>query len=232
MSKDLSRNDMLILISCGFMIVFALIIGVLIFAGEKGYCNTLEESFFGSGTIDHRSISSDEAVADRASTKDANSIAYESTKKWGNGPQTLDTSFVVTGSKGGYQDTYMVTSKAAGYGHTYEARKIKGDFSGSGNLITTETTLDSLILMDGNATFRGRVINGQTGRPVTESEMDAVGKMVIRSYLNVSKPINTTEGWLDFCMGVEQGLPADASLKIVPVNMTEEKPLAIGHMAR
>ena len=84
---------------------------------------------------------------------------------------------------------------------------------------TGTQSLDSLILMDGNATFQGRVINGQTGRPVTEAEMDAAGQFVIRSYLNVTEKPRTYEDWLQLCNTFSDDLPASVGpLKLVPLN--------------
>ncbi len=80
-------------------------------------------------------------------------------------------------------------------------------------------SIDSLFLMDsrkGNATFQGRIINGETGRPVNEAEADAVGKFFVRSYLNISKPPTTTEGWLDFCESLDRDMILD---KTVPTGV-------------
>jgi hypothetical protein len=77
-------------------------------------------------------------------------------------------------------------------------------------------SLDSLILMDsraGNATFQGRIYNGRSGKPVAEEEMDAIGKFVVRSYLNITEPIKTSQDWLQFCNMLD--LPDDAQLQPV-----------------
>jgi hypothetical protein len=77
--------------------------------------------------------------------------------------------------------------------------------------------------MDGNATFRGRVINGQTSKPVNEAELEAVGEFVIRSYLNVTEKPKTYEDWLQFCNTFSEALPASiGSVKLIPLNTSAE----------
>ena len=204
------------------LIAFCLVSGFLLVLGFLGYANTIEESVFGKGTLDHASYS--KSASDRAMTKDAESVAYPMTRDWENeSEQTFTSSFIVSGAGGSYRDQYVVKASGAGYKHTYRATKIKGDFSGSGESSVTMQTgtqsLDSLILMDGNATFHGRVINGQTGRPVTEAEMDAAGQFVIRSYLNVTEKPRTYEDWLQLCNTFSEDLPASVGpLKLVPLN--------------
>jgi len=205
-----------------FLIAFCLVSSILLVLGFMGYANTIEESVFGKGTLDHASYS--KSASDRAMTKDAESVAYQMKKNWENdSEQTFTSSFIVSGAGGSYQDQYVVKASGAGYKHTYRATKITGDFSGSDeSFITMETgtqSLDSLILMDGNATFHGRIINGQTGRPVNEAEMDAVGKFVIRSYLNVTEKPRTYEDWLQLCNTFSDALPASVgSVRLVPLN--------------
>jgi hypothetical protein len=93
-----------------------------------------------------------------------------------------------------------VYSSGTGYKHKMEARKISGEFTGSAAFVTADTSVDSLILMDGNATFKGSLINSSTGRhPTTESETYAVGIASIKQYLNISVPLKTPDDWLGFC---------------------------------
>lgn len=200
-----------------FLIAFCLVSGFLLVLGFMGYANTIEESVFGKGTLDHSSYS--KAASDRAMTKDAESVAYKMARNWeNNSEQTFSSSFIVAGAGGSYEDQYVVKAAGAGYKHVYQATKISGGFSGFGeSTVTVDTgdeSLDSLVLMDGNATFRGRVINGQTGKPVSEAEMDAVGQLVIRSYLNITEKPKTPEDWLEFCVGLDDDTPN--GLLIVP----------------
>jgi hypothetical protein len=194
---------------------FVLVSGFLVVLGCLGYANTIEESVFGKGTMDHASYS--KSASDRAMTKDAESVAYQMKRDWeSKDNQTFTSSFIVSGAGGSYQDQYVVKASGAGYKHTYRATKITGDFSGSGESSVTMQTgtqsLDSLILMDGNATFQGRIINGQTGKPINEAELEAVGKFVIRSYLNITEKPETVEGWLDFCSGLDRDMILDKSV--------------------
>ncbi|MDD1761471.1 MAG: hypothetical protein LUQ59_04500 [Methanothrix sp.] len=205
------------------LIAFCLVSGFLLVLGFMGYANTIEESVFGKGTLDHSSYS--KSASDRAMTRDAESVAYQMKRDWENeSEQTFTSSFIVSGAGGSYRDQYVVKASGAGYKHTYRATKIRGDFSGSGESSVTMQTgtqgLDSLILMDGNATFQGRIINGQTGRPVAEAEMDAVGQFVIRSYLNVTEKPETPEDWLGFCAGLDDDTPN--GLLIVPAGYRVE----------
>ena len=208
--------------SC-FLAIFCLILAIIAI-GQSGQANVIEEKFSGIGQFDHSSYS--KSASDRAMS-DGGAIAYEMSRNWKNeSAQTFSTSFIVSGAGGGYKDQYVVKASGAGYKHTYQATKISGDFAGSGeSTVSMETgvqSLDSLVLMDGNATFRGRIINGQTGRPVTEAEMDAVGEYVLRSYLNISEEIKTPEDWLGFCASFSDALPASVGpVKLVPENGTE-----------
>ena len=209
------------------IITFCLVSGFLLVLGFMGYANTIEESVFGKGTLDHSSYS--KSASDRAMTKDAESVAYKTARNWENdSEQTFTTSFIVSGAGGSYQDQYVVKASGAGYKHTYQATKITGDFSGSGESSVTMQTgtqsLDSLILMDGNATFQGRIINGLTGRPVNEAEMDAVGQFVIRSYLNITEKPETLDEWLNFCSGLDQDMildPATRGIYVAPLNTSK-----------
>jgi len=212
MPSELSRQQIFMMMVAACVIAGGLMIIVL---GMFGCANVIEESIFGSGTMDHSSYS--EHASDRARTKDAESVAYKMARNWeSKDNQTFTSSFIVSGAGGSYQDQYVVKASGAGYKHTYQATKITGDFSGSGDsTITLQTgtqSLDSLILMDGNATFQGRIINGQTGRPVNEAELEAVGKFVIRSYLNITEKPKTVEGWLDFCSGLDRDMILDKSV--------------------
>jgi len=191
--------------------VFCLV-GALIAVSSSGSGNLFEETISGQGTVDHGTYS--KHGSDRALAEDAE-VVYQMKREWGGEDQTFLTSFTVTGARGGYKNQYVVKASGADYKHTYQATQITGNFTGSGaSVVTVETgieSIDSLVLMDGNATFRGRIINGQTGKPVTESETDAVGQFFIRSYLNISKPPKTVEDWLAFCSELDD-LPGGAKI--------------------
>jgi len=195
--SDLSKHEVFMLMLTACLVAGAvMVIGLAMF----GCANLIEEKFTGVGQFDHSSYS--KSASDRAMS--TGTMAYEMSRNWKNeSAQTFSTSFIISGAGGGYKDQYVVKASGAGYKHSYQATKISGDFSGSGeSTVSMETgvqSLDSLVLMDGNATFRGRIINGQTGRPATEAEMDAVGEYIFRSYLNISDEIKEPDDWLGFC---------------------------------
>lgn len=191
-----------------------LILAVFCFAGAilaistSGYGNVIEQSISGRGDLYTRHDS--QSASDLASVENA-SLFYEAKREWGSADdtQTLSSSFIVSGAQasGGYRNQYVVKSSGAGYKHVYRATQISGDFAGSGEISLTigedgSESLDSLILMDsrsGNATFQGRIYGSEGGKPVTAEEMDAVGQLMIRSYLNVSEPLTGPDNWLGFC---------------------------------
>lgn len=89
-------------------------------------------------------------------------------------------------------------------------------------------SIDSLFLIDsrgGNASFQGRIVNGQSGRPVTEGESQAVGQFLVRSYLNISKIPEDEQGWLNFCNTLDRALIMDkdapGGIYVLPQNSTK-----------
>ena len=197
--------------SCILAIVCLLAIIYLV--GTSGMGNVIEQSISGRGDLYTRHDS--QSASDLASVENA-SLVYESKREWGSpdDAQTFTSSFIVSGAQasGGYRNQYVVKSSSVGYKHVYRATQISGDFAGSGEVSLTigedgAESLDSLILMDtrsGNATFQGRIYGNEGGKPVTAEEMDAVGKFLMRSYLNISQTTTTPEGWLDFCSGLNR----------------------------
>jgi len=192
------------------------LIGAIVAIGSSAYGDVIEQSIRGTG--DFYTWHDSEHASDLASAVNA-TVIYDAIRT----PETFSTSFIVSGaqSSGGYRNQYVVKSSGAGYKHVYRATAITGDFVGSGEVMVTvggdgAQSLDSLILMDsraGNATFQGRIYNGRSGKPVAEEEMDAIGKFVVRSYLNITEPIKTSQDWLQFCNMLD--LPDDAQLQPV-----------------
>jgi hypothetical protein len=192
--------------SC-FLAIICLIMA-LVAIGESGYGNTIEQSITGHGDLYTRHDSAH--ASDLASTVNS-TVVYEEKRIWDvpDSPETFASSFIVSGAsaRGGFRNQYVVKSSGAGYKHVYRATQITGEFSGSGVVSLSigedgAESLDSLILMDsrnGNATFQGRIYSSQNGKPVTAEEMDAVGKLMIRSYLNISQPLIGPDNWLGFC---------------------------------
>ena len=210
--------------SC-MLAVFCLLLAILAIS-QSGEANTIQQTIVGTGDLYTRhdaSDSSDLAIVDNAT------VRYEGDRNWGNSgddPKTLDSSVIVSGAKGGYQNQYRIESSAIGYKHSYTATQIYGDFSGSGEISITvddagATNLDSLVLMDGNATFKGRIYSSGAGKPITSEETDAIGQFIIRSYLNITEPIEQPDDWLGFCDSLNRDIILDdefGAIYILPEN--------------
>jgi hypothetical protein len=202
-----------IIISGLLIASFICLVGAILMMGGYVDANVVEQSIMGTGDL---YTSHDTAHASDLASAVNSTVVYQAKHEWDvpGTPETFTSSYIVSGAQanGGFRNQYVVKSSGAGYKHVYRATAISGDFAGSGDVSLTTggdgaESLDSLILMDsrsGNATFQGRIYNSQSGRPVTAEEMDAVGKFAIRSYLNVSQPITTPAGWLDFCAGLNK----------------------------
>lgn len=187
-------------------------VGALLAISTSGYGNIIEHSIVGTGDLYTRHDS--QSASDLASVANS-TVVYEAKREWEgtSTAQTFSSSFIVSGAsaKGGYRNQNVVKSSGAGYKHVYRATAITGEFSGRGEVSLTlgedgAESLDSLILMDsrqGNATFQGRIYSSENGKPVTAEESDAVGRFMIRSYLNITEPITTPAGWLDFCASLD-----------------------------
>jgi hypothetical protein len=201
----------------GLALVTALYILV---AGVSGpaEANTISQKITGTGDVYTRHGTTE--AFDQASAVNS-TVYYEMNTHWDdNTPgRTFETSFIVVGatSKGGFRNQYVVKSAGAGYKHVYRVTAITGDFVGSGDISLTfgedgAPSLDSFILMDsrsGNATFQGRITKSVNGRPsnINSEDTDAVGKLLIESYLNITQPIKEPEDWLAFCEALNEGLP-------------------------
>jgi hypothetical protein len=189
------------------------LVGIVLSIMSITGANVIEQSISGTGDLYTRHDSA--SASDLASVENA-TVVYQAKREWeaGSSAQTFSSSFIVSGatSKGGFRNQYVVKSSGAGYKHVYRATSITGEFVGSGEVSLTlgedgAESLDSLILMDsrqGNATFQGRIYSSENGKPVTAEEADAVGRFMIRSYLNITQPITTPQGWLDFCASLDK----------------------------
>ena len=142
----------------------------------------------------------------RASADSADTLEYRLKNDWGpqsNGEsgRTIESSYEVTGVKGG---RYEVVTSGSGYKHRWTATDLTGNFIGKGKTVVLETGVpetDSLIIMQGSGRFESQLINGWTGRPVTESETVLIGNATIRSLFNASIPDKeiSEADWLSFC---------------------------------
>jgi len=107
------------------------------------------------------------------------------------------------GLDGARTDQWEVKVSGSGYKYKWEAKKMKGEFTGESKSIVTETGLPSVDVITsivGNGTFRGTIVNGMTGRPVTEQDTELIGNMSMEDWFNVSiSKVPTNEDWLAFC---------------------------------
>lgn len=204
-------------------------IAILYIVGTSGSANTLDTSMVGTGTMNYRHDS--EHSADIAMAENA-SIMYDYSRTWGQdvAVETAKSQFVVTSAKGGYKTQYAVKGSGAGHKVDYRATKISGDasFASEISLSATESggeNVDSMIWFDtrdGLATIQGRVYNNSEGRPATIEELDAVGKYLLNTHLNVSKEPIVPESWLGSCEELNRDMILDPTvpdgLYILPAN--------------
>ena len=200
-------------------------IAILYVVGTSGSANTLDTSMIGTGTMNYRHDS--EHSADVAMAENA-SIMYDYSRTWGRDVpvETATSQFVVTSAQGGYKTQYAVKGSGADHKVDYKATKISGDasFASEISLSATESggeNFDSMIWFDtrdGLATIQGRVYNNTEGRPATIEELDAVGKYLLNTHLNVSYEPITPVGWLDFCGSLDQDVNMPEGIYILPVN--------------
>lgn len=187
--------------------------------------NTLDTSMVGSGTMNYRhdsEHSSDIAMAENAS------IMYDYSRQWDTKGiiEKATSYFVVSGANGGYNTQYAVRGYGANHKVDYRATRISGDasFASEISLSATESggeNFDSMIWFDtrdGNATIQGRVYNNEAGRPATIEELDAVGKYLLNTHLNVSNEPIVPENWLDFCSGLDKDINMPEGIYILPIN--------------
>lgn len=210
-------------LSAVYLALFLLSLG-----GTPGEANSLDTSLSGTGTADLRhdnGHSSDRAMAE------GSAIMYDYSRKWGvkDEAETATSSFIVSGGMGGYKTQYAVKGSGAGHKVDYRATKISGDASFASEISLTGNeaggeNFDSVIEFDtltGNATIRGRVYNQTAGRPATVEEIDAVGKYLLQTHLNVSSTPITPDNWLGFCGELDRDMildPDSRGLYIAPQN--------------
>ena len=200
-------------------------IAILYVVGTSGSANTLDTSMVGTGTMNYRHDS--EHSADIAMAENA-SIMYDYSRTWGPDvtTETAKSQFVVTSAKGGYKTQYAVKGSGADHKVDYKATKISGDASFASEITLTATeaggeSFDSMIWFDtrdGLATIQGRVYNSVDGRPATIEELDAVGKYLLNTHLNVSNKPITQAGWLEFCGELDRDVNMPEGIYILPVN--------------
>lgn len=208
-------------VSVGMALMCAILAGMAFWGSAT---NVLEQTVTGDGSMYSRhdwKESSDLASAVNSSVY----YDYDRTWGWDNDSIEVNSEFNVFGAQdeGGFRNQYRVQTSGAGYKTTYQATQLTGEFQGKMvlNLETTAAKSEDLapgeemvseITMDttyGNGTIQGRVRTAdELGRPVTREELDAVGKFMVRSYLELSKPPETYDDWLSFCASVDKEINA------------------------
>lgn len=189
---------------CLVMMAFCLACAILsVSLSNQGYGSTFINKISGTGAFEQRTNMG--GATDIASG--VGTYSYSLTATWDDGTPLKFSSALnmkAVGESVGrlVSNVYsvLVYSDATGYKHAIEARKISGNFTGKADFVKSETSLDSMIFVEGNATFRGSLVNSMTGRhPTTESDTYAVGMQVIEQYFNTTAEIKNEEGWLEFC---------------------------------
>jgi hypothetical protein len=150
------------------------------------------------------------------------SVMYDYSRRWGieGEPETASSNFIISGGKGGHKTQYAVKGYGAEHKVEYRATKISGDASFASEITFTGTeaggeNFDSVIefdTRDGNATISGRVYNSVEGRPATREELDAVGRYLLRTHLNVSSKPITPENWMEFCTSLDRDMILDPTV--------------------
>ena len=115
-------------------------------------------------------------ATERARVENADALIHTVDTEWGKlddgeSGRKSEFYFWAEGLDGELTDQWRVEVSGSGYKYRWEAKKMKGEFTGESKSIVTETgipSVDAITSIVGNGTFRGRLINGLTGRPVTE----------------------------------------------------------------
>lgn len=216
----------LVFYGCMVMAAFCLACAILtIGLSDWGQANIQEFHIKGNGTIDSRYFT--ETGSGKALAKDTY-LDYSSSHKWGDGTDTIISSFIVDSGSGDYFTQYAVQGAYSQGKVDYSATKISGPgtFESVVTLSANEAggeNFDSQInfdTLDGSAVIRGRVYNSSAGRPATTEELDAVGAFVFSHHLNVSTTF-TPDNWLGSCADLDKDMilnPATKGIWIAPLN--------------
>lgn len=147
-------------------------------------------------------------ATERARVENADALIHTVDTEWGKlddgeSGRKSEFYFWAEGLDGELTDQWRVEVSGSGYKYRWEAKKMKGEFTGESKSIVTETgipSVDAITSIVGNGTFRGRLINGMTGRPVTEQDTLLIGNMSMEDWFNASVSKQPTiDDWLSFC---------------------------------
>lgn len=147
-------------------------------------------------------------VTERGRVENAEALIHTADTEWGkldDGESGRKSEFYLwaEGLDGARTDQWKVEVSGSGYKYKWEAKQMKGEFTGLSKSIVTETgipSVDAVTSIVGNGTFRGTIKNGMTGRPVTEQDTELIGNMSMEDWFNVSiSKVPTNADWLTFC---------------------------------
>lgn len=225
------------LAKAGILLIILVIIMFLL-GSQYGHSNIFTNSIIGTGSMEERDNFGGKFTDVASVNNGIVNYKFETTWEDGTTEMHYTSSYTVEALKSikgqPFSNKYSIGVYSAGYKHRLEATDITGNFTGSANVVTTDVSIDSLIIMDnkvnggGNATFSGSVINTNSGNhPVTESETLAIGQFAINQYLNVSVPQKVAEDPLSFCITLDKDMILDKSVPdgvyVVPVGYTINK---------
>jgi len=206
MSEKVSMRDLL-MVAGSAIVTFCLMIAAL--AAFNCLANVIYQQKITATDIELFDTETNTAEAlERGRIQNADALIHTVDTEWGkleSGESGRKSEFYlwVDGAKGARTDQWKVEVSGSGYKYRWEAKKMKGEFTGESKSIVTETgipSVDAITSIVGNGTFRGRLINGMTGRPVTEQDTILIGNMSMEDWFNASVSKQPTlDDWLSFC---------------------------------
>ena len=206
------------------LILAAMFFGLFIlsaFYQIPGECNSNNLHIVGHGDVYIRHDMPD--VADYASGEDVDA-EYRSKILWGisdwgvKREDSISSEYHVKATYEDWKNKFRIEGSGAGNKISYTATHLNGtgDFASEIHVKETAAGDDSLVstimfdTRDGSAQITGRIINStDNGRPATFEEVDLVGKFLIESQLNISKPAITPENWLGSCAELNHDMILD-----------------------
>ncbi len=222
MANELTERDIKVLAGCAFTIVIVIMLGILIFAGQQGYCQPaaevtrLVESYIGGhGFVDNELNDKQMTVrvrADDATYRQDSSLSVNS-----NGDKKISSKVELhnaTGTRGTLYQFTLNGAEHSAYGHY---GNISDDFEATQDAYIDLDDSTGIINVDEVAEVHGvgvgqfRIVDASSGKPLSVSRYKAIGALDFWNHLNITMIPVTPE---DFCSVVEQGLPG---LKVVPL---------------
>jgi hypothetical protein len=206
MSQKVTPRDMAIVVGSAIL-GFCIMIAAL--AAFNCLANVVYQQKITATDVELFDTRTDTAeVTERGRVQNADALIHTVDTEWGkmdDGESGRKSEFYlwVEGADGERTDQWKVEVSGSGYKYRWEAKQIKGEFTGMSKSVVTETgipSVDAVTSIVGNGSFRGTIINGMTGRPVTEQDTQLIGNMSMEDWFNVSITKEVTNAdWLSFC---------------------------------